>query len=695
MAIGSVQAGNDLSDLNYADIRLPPVVVTATRVARLFQDVPYAGSVLEGDALALEMAVRTLPDALKHEPGVMLQRTSHGQGSPYIRGFTGYRNLMLVDGIRLNNAAFRDGPNQYWNTVDALALNRVEIVRGPGSMLYGSDAVGGVVQAFSRGEADLRPGSDWDRRLYYRYASAENAHIARTESIGRLTDRLSLTLGYTYKDFGDIEGGRDVGKQPKTGYDERHWDVKLEYRLRPDARLTAAHQRGEINDAWRTHSTIYAIEWEGLTQGNDLRRTLDQQRDLTYLQYRETNIGGAIDSVHAGLFRHVQSETQDRLRTGERWDRQGFDVETLGAFLTLASPSPLGQLTYGFDIYRDNTDTFSHTLNPDGSVRSRAIQGPVADGATYDMLGLFLQSETPIAERTDILLGGRYAWARADAPRVENPNNADPMSVSADWNALLGSIRLLHALDEQRTTKAFAGVSQGFRAPNLSDLTRFDAARTGEFETPVQDLKPEHYISCETGLKVDSGNLSAQLVYAYTLIDGLIIRTPTGRMIDGAHEVTKKNAGDGYVQSVELDTRYQLFSGISAFGVFTWMDGKIEGYPTATSGRERDYHSRLMPPTGRLGLRWEHARRYWAEAACTVAGRADRLSFSDQSDTSRIPPGGTPGYTVVDLRAGMRVTSDLALSLAIENVADADYRIHGSGINEPGRNFVLTMDWVF
>lgn len=506
---------------------------------------------------------------------------------------------------------------------------------------------------------------------------------------------MTLTLGYTFKEFGDLEGGRNVGKQPKTGYDERHWDVKLEYRTGADALLTAAHQRGEINDAWRTHSTIYGTDWKGLTQGGDLRRTLDQQRDLTYLQYREADIGGVVDSVHAGVFRHVQSESQDRLRTGDRWDRQGFDVETLGALLTLTSLSPFGRLTYGVDLSRDKADTFSHTLNPDGTVRSRAIQGPVADGATYDMLGLFLQSETPVAERTDILLGGRYAWARADAPRVENPKDDKPMSVSERWNALLGSIRLLHALDAQRTTKVFAGLAQGFRAPNLSDLTRFDTARTGEIETPVQDLDPEYYLSCEAGLKVETGGLTAQLVYAYTFIDGMIIRTPTGRRIDDAYEVTKKNAGDGYVQSVELDARYRLGRQLSAFGAFTWMEGKVDGYPTATSGRQRDYITRLMPPTGRFGLRYEPSRRSWTEVACSVAGRASRLSLRDQADTSRIPSGGTPGYAVFDLRAGMRVTADLTLSAAIENVADAAYRIHGSGINEPGRNLVLTMGWVF
>jgi|GEM_PF-2289221 len=116
----------------------------------------------------------------------MVQKTGHGQGFPYIRGFTGYRNLFLIDGFRLNNSVFRDGPNQYWNTVDPLGLHRMELVRGPFSMLYGSDAVGGTVNAIPRGGQDLEPGSRWDRRIYCRYASAENSSIARVESIGRL-----------------------------------------------------------------------------------------------------------------------------------------------------------------------------------------------------------------------------------------------------------------------------------------------------------------------------------------------------------------------------------------------------------------------------------------------------------------------------------------------------------------------------
>ncbi len=676
-------------------LALPETVVTATRDRRPALATPFSTATMNAADLRTDRAVRTVPEALESMPGTMVQKTGHAQGSPYIRGFTGYRDLLLIDGIRLNNAVFRDGPNQYWNTVDPYGLHGLELVRGPFSTLYGSDAIGGTVHALTRGVEDLRPASTWDRRLYYRYASAERSHIARAESIGRLTDALALTLGYTFKEFGDLEGGDTVGTQAKTGYDERDWDAKLEYFFSDDAVLVVAHQSVDIDDAWRTHTTIYGIDWENLTLGSELRRALDQDRDLTYVQYHRYGGNGLVEEVHAGVSHHLQAEEQDRLRTRNRLDRQGFDVHTVGAFVTLKSPTPAGDLIYGAEVYRDTIDAFNDTLNPDGTVKSSAIQGPVADDATYDRVGLYLQDEFSLGRRVTCLVGGRYEYARADADQVQDPVSGGRISLSEDWERVVGSARVLYALDTGRVWNLFAGISQGFRAPNLSDLTRFDAARTDEIETPAPELDPESFVSCETGLKHASAAGSLQLAYFYTDIEDMIIRTPTGRVIDEAFEVTKKNAGAGYVHGVELDARLRLPSHLVAFASFTWMDGEVDTYPTSEAARATEPIDRLMPPTGRAGLRWAPVGGYWLEGAGTVAGKADTLSSSDRADTSRIPPGGTPGYTVYDVRAGWRWTDALALSVAVENVADEDYRVHGSGINEPGRNVIVSADCTF
>jgi len=679
-----------------AEHTMPAILVTATRDECSPKDAPYSASVLPAETLRVDKAVRTVPEALTDEPGTMVQKTAHGQGSPYIRGFTSQRNLLMIDGIRLNNSVFREGPNQYWNTVDPLSLSRIELVRGPFSSLYGSDAVGGTVNAITRGMQDLRPDSNWDRRFYYRYSSAEDSHIARAESIGRLTDSLTLTLGYSLKDFGDLEGGKDVGTQEKTGYDERDWDTKLEYSLTDDAFLVLAHQSVEIDDAWRTHKTIYGIDWEGLSVGSELQRILDQERDLTYLQYHLYNGDTVAEEIHAGLSYQVQSEERDRLRTRDRHDIQGFDVDTYGAFFSLMSPSPLGELIYGVDIYHDEVDSFKRTLNPDGSVASEAIQGPVGDDATYDTLGIYLQDQIYLGERLSVILGGRYESAEADADSVEDPETGDTISVSGEWDDVVGSSRILYYVDDKKSWNVFAGVSQGTRSPNLSDLTRLDSARTDEIETPSPDLDPEHFVSYEIGIKAVTANLFAQIAFFYTEIDDMIVRTPTGRIIDGDYEVTKKNSGEGYVQGLELDARYRLWHDVTLFGAFTWMDGEVDTYPTSDAELATEPIDRLMPPTGRLGLRWDLLEdRYWLEGTCTAAAKADDLSTRDESDTSRIPDGGTPGYTVYDIRGGWNYNDSVALSVAVENITDEDYRIHGSGVNEPGRNLVVALESVF
>jgi hemoglobin/transferrin/lactoferrin receptor protein len=212
----------------------------------------------------------------------------------------------------------------------------------------------------------------------------------------------------------------------------------------------------------------------------------------------------------------------------------------------------------------------------------------------------------------------------------------------------------------------------------------------------VADLDPERFVSAEIGARFGGERMSAEVAAYHTWIEDLIVRAPTGREIDGMQEVTKKNAGRGYVQGVELTVRYSLSEDWQVRLTGSWMQGKVDAYPTSDPEMVRDYLSRLMPLTGQAALRWQPASKpWWAEAGVDAAEKATRLSADDRRDTQRIPEGGTPGYGVLTLRGGMRVMEALQLTLALENVTDEDYRIHGSGVNEPGRNLVVQAEWTF
>jgi len=652
--------------------------VTATKSALDPLAVPYSTSVVTSEELARRLP-RTLPEALSFLPGVSVQATGYGQGSPYLRGFTGYSTLLLVDGIRLNNSVFRSGPNQYWATVDPLALERLEVVRGPSSVLYGSDALGGTLNAFTRSPYTYGEGFRYGGSALYRYASADSSDVGRLElasSFGRTT---GILVGADRKLYDDLEAGGDTDTQRNTGYDEWAGDAKLEHFLDEKTRLVLAAQRFQQFDAPRTHRTLFAESFEGTTVGTDRRHDFDQSRTLSYLQLHAEDQGGALDSLHASLSWQEQSETLSRVTGGGSASNQGFDVGTLGFFAFAGSETASGAWTYGIDYYRDHVDSFSS---------SSTIQGPVADDATYDLFGAFVQDELELGEQTTVTLGGRFNRAEVDAESVLDPLTSTQTTVADDWSAFVGSVRFLHRLKDE-AVHLFGGVSQGFRAPNLSDLTRLDSARSGEFEIPSPGLDPEYTTQYELGLKTRNPRVSSQLAVFYTVLDDLILRRPTGNVNgSGQSEVVKENVGDGYVYGLEAEGALALGGDWELFSGATFTEGKVHTFPTSAPVTDEEYLDKLMPFMAQLGTRWERDGR-WFEFVVQGAGDADRLSTADTLDTQRIPPGGTPGYIVLNTRGGFRIGRYAALQLGLENLLDEDYRVHGSGLNMPGRSLLV------
>ena len=664
------------------EVELDTLQVTATRMPLAAIDTPAAVVAFEAEDLDRRL-VRTVPEAFRYTPGVMVQKTSFGQGSPYLRGFTGFRTLFLIDGIRLNNSVFREGANQYWSTVDPLSIERLELAKGPGSVLYGSDAIGGTVQAMSKGPRGYGPGNTVHARVYDRVATAERSNVAHVEASGTWGEKAGLYLDGSYRNFGSLELGGDDGRAHNTGYGEYGGNLKVEHFLTPNVLLTGAHQALRQDNVPRTHSTIQSIPFAGTSSGTDLQRDLDQQRELSYLQLRASDLGGFVDSLNMSLSLHSQSEKEDRVRSNASRRTAGTDVDTLGAWAQLASATPWGTFSYGFEYYRDFVDSTSS---------SNAVQGPVADDAAYDLFGLYLQDAIPLGERLDLIGGLRFTFAHVDADKVFDPATGLATSLEDDWAQPTASLRALYKILPGRWT-AYTGVSQGFRAPNLSDLTRLDSSRSGEFETPAPDLDPEDYVSLEVGSKLVEGPVDFEASYFYTFIDDMIVRTPTGVTVGGESEVTKRNAGDGYVQGVELSTAWNFARSWTARGAFTWTDGEVDTYATSAPIESREPIDRLMPITTILGLRWQPSVwPVWSEVMATFAENQDRLSPGDAADTQRIPPGGTPGYEVVSLYAGWNVTDTLTLTAALENLGDAAYRVHGSGTNEPGRSFVMSIN---
>lgn len=667
----------------------PETVVTASRAERPLVETPQSFWTIDRDEIE-RRSYRTVPQALRNTPGVLVQETSHGQGSPFIRGFTAFRTLLLIDGVRLNNSGFREGPNQYWATVDAFSIDRFELLRGPGSALYGSDAIGGTLQVFTR-DPWAEDGTA-SARLTYRVHSSENSHIGRIEA-SAVEGPLGIVLGATAKELGDVHGGSDIGDQPNTAYDEWDVDGKIERWFDGDTRLVLGFQKVNQDDVPRTHSTSFAKSFEGSSVGSDRQRDFDQERDLLYLQLHGSLENSIADDYSVGLSWQRQKEEQDRIRSSGSRSIAGYDVDTFGGFARFEKELSFGTLTYGVDHYHDEIESYSST-NP--------IQGQVADDSSYDLIGAYAQHEFAATDTVDVTLGVRAEYAEADAGALEDPENAGTaISFQDNWTSVVGSARFVWDLSDDEAWKLFGGLSQGFRAPNLSDLTRLDTIGGGSLEVPSLDLDPEQFLTFELGTRVDDGTTSGEFAVFYTDIDDLIQRSANGDVINTEDVLIKSNSGDGYVWGIEFGAEHRIDDAFTLFGTAAYQDGELDTLQDKAALGDPDVFvtepvSRLMPFTARVGLRWEDpGSSLWAEFIAAGAAKQDELSQRDIGDSQRIPPGGTPSYLVLHARAGLNLGERTEVTLGLENLTDEDYRFHGSGSNQPGFGVLLAVSHTF
>jgi hemoglobin/transferrin/lactoferrin receptor protein len=673
---------------------LDPLIVTASRSERDASDAAYSTAVIEADFIR-ETTRRTLPDALQYTPGVLVQKTAHGHGSPFIRGFTGNQNLLLVDGVRINNSTFRSGPVQYWNTVDPLSIERIELIRSQGSVLYGSDAVGGTLNAFTK-SSDFRSRtageSYFGGAASYEFRTVgQGSHIGRLETEAGVGEQFGVWLGLSAKDYGDIEDSA-VGRMRGTGYPEQNLDFRLDWALGPESTLTLAHQYVNQDRVSRWHRTLNNPGWQsgshiaapGLWTANDY----DQERSLTYLRYAGTDprADAPIKSWSATLsYQDVaDSEFQNRNPDSDSLRRTHIDLQTLGMDLTLESDAGSGTLVYGFDYYHDDVNSSGSRNNVAGSAPSESL--PLADDSTYDLVGIFSQYAWRPTEKIEITPGLRYTYARAELGRFTDGQGNARTDESDNWDSIVGSLRGLYRVDDRWSV--FAGISQAFRSPNLVDLSGNIASKSGATALGSTNVEPEEFITYEIGTRHGSDDLSMQAAIFYTDISDVITGVPDTP--PGTSTITT-NGGDGYVYGVELEGAWRFHPQWTLSGFAAWQDGREET-PLFIGGPTSDRPmTRQLPLTGSLALRWTaDSGKYWVEGRVLAAAREDRITAADQAaDAQRIPTGGTPGYIVSSLRAGWQVNEHLDLNCGIENLTDEDYRNHGSGQNEAGLNGIV------
>ena len=667
------------------------LVVTASRSRESVLRAPRSVSLVDRAALE-ENPSRTLPDALDGMPGVTIQKTTHGHGVPIIRGFIGRQNLILVDGIRLNNSIFRSGPVQYFNTIDQFSVDRVEVVRGPGSVLYGSDAMGGVVNVLTRRHEDFSSPFSLTRRLVGTYSGADDGLQGHIDIDGNCGN-VGFTAGTSLKNFGDLRAGGTLGTEKPTGYGEKDFNATLNYKKSNGDEVTLTHQYVNQDNVPRYDKYSTA---RGFIQQKDQLFLYDpQRRSLTYLAYDGAPKILVIDDLHAKVLFQRQEEGRREQQVNSTTRSDNYDIADTAGF-TLQAGSPLGgiqRLVYGVDYYKDRVYSVKNTVNTlTGAVTPKPLDPAFPNGSEYATVGVYLQDRLTMTDALSATIGGRYSLARLDT-FYRSPLTG---AYRDQFDALTGSMGMDYLLTPSRTV--FVNVSEAFRAPNLDDTVGMLSSNQG-MNVPNYGLKPEKSITYEAGIK-QQGMLSGSLSVFMTDLRDLIVSIPgtwmgagfydtNGNGVKDANEYPirqQANAGKGNMGGAEMAADYAVAVDWNLYGTLSWIygDNTSDNVPL----------SRIPPLNGTLGCRWRPSEKYWAGILTAFADKQERLAPSDMTD-SRIQPGGTPGWATLNLQGGLSLGRAVKVTAAVNNITDVPCRTHGSGVDAPGRNVALTVSSEF
>jgi outer membrane receptor protein involved in Fe transport len=636
------------------------VTVTAQGEERRAFDLPESVSSLESDELS-RRPLRSTPETLAGVTGVFVQKTSHGGGSPFVRGLTGNQVLLLVDGIRLSNSTFRYGPNQYLATVAPHSLERVEVVRGSGSTLYGSDAIGGVVNLLTRGPRPSGGRTEASARVLLRGMTDGMDRTVRAE--GEVAgEHWAFSAGADARSFGDLVAGGDLGVEAPSAYDERSADAKALVRASASTLLTLAYQHVHQSDVPR---------YDQVAQRGYLRYGFDpQDRQLAYARSETFLPHPWLRRLEATLSLQRSVEGRFRQRRGESLEvRERDEVETLGVVVEARSePRPGWRATSGLEVYHDRVASSGSSLDvATGASASR--RGLYPDGATATSLAAFTLHTLDVG-RLGLTLGGRFnSYAISADDPVVGPIDVRP-------RALVGNASALYRLAEEQ--HLVASVNSGFRAPNISDIGSLGPFDFG-IEIPSPDLEPERSLTFELGHKARVGPLASAVALFVTNLSDSIERVESTYLgsptLEGERVYRKENVGEARLKGVEAEVEVALPKRSVLAAAVVYAHGQ---------NLDADEPMRRIPPLhGRVALRFSPGRSAFAEIEWLWAAKQDRLASGDLAD-HRIAPGGTPGWNVVNLRASWDA-GRVRLRAGLENLLDEAYRTHGSGIDGVGR----------
>ncbi|MFA8300719.1 MAG: TonB-dependent receptor domain-containing protein [Hyphomicrobiales bacterium] len=713
--------------LRPALFNLDEVVISANRWEEKRDEIPNKIVVINQKEIALNNP-QTSADLLSSSGEVFVQKSQLGGGSPMIRGFSANKVLLVYDGVRMNNAIFRGGNLQNVILIDPLSLENAEVIFGPGSVVYGSDALGGVMD-FHSTRVKLQGEDDEEKNVFgsalFRKSSANDELTAHID-FGIAGKKFGSYTSITFSDYKDLRQGSngnsylkresyvdtykgrdtllvnsDPNEQKFSGYSQVNFLQKFRYKPSKTVDLGAEFLYSNSSNIPRYDRLIqekkgkpkYA-EWYygpqrwmlGSINGKISESNImfdDMKFNLAYQNYEE--------SRNKRKFQNSNLDSQV-----EKVNAYSLNLDfTKGLFSNVA-------LFYGLESIVNTVDSHGERKNINsGSTKEHKSRYPDG-GSDYYSNAAYASIRWNLCEKFTINSGVRYSQVSLDA-KFDNlslfdlPFDKVPelKNIKLDNGALNGSFGVVY-----RPFKSLIldmNLSSGFRAPNLDDVSKIFDSGDGILVVPNPDLKPEYANNIDLGLTINiaaKGRLGVRGFYT-KLKDAMVRRDfnlggVTHINYDGTPSKIQAlvNVGSATIYGASASLSYDILPFMNLHSSFTYTQGEDE---------DKLPLRHVSPLFGQTGLTFTFDKiifELWHEYNGEISYANLAPSERDKAYLYAADGDGnpySPEWMTINAKTSIYLSKRMQVNLSVTNITDQRYRPYSSGISAAGRNFIISI----
>ena len=666
---------------------------------------------------------RSTADILTQSGGIFIQSSQFGGGSPVIRGFEASRILLVIDGIRMNNLIYRSGHLQSIITSDPLSMERIEILYGPSSTLFGSDALGGVIHMhtikpeFSDSSLLLKTNSS---SSYQTASSGFTGHLDLTLSSRRLASLTSIT----YSSFGDLKSGRNINPFYGRPYGDRYFYVhringndSVLVNRNPHVQVPSGYSQYNFIQKFilsRHGKSIHSLNLYYTTSTDIPRydRLIDYSKDSP--RYAQWYYGPQNHFITAynfsakpdGFFNYVVANINYQFVEESRHSRR-FKSNSLQHRIEKVNVLNVGfsaQHISQSNVFKIGIDASINSLNSE-AFQENIVTGVKAlldtrypDGENnMSSEAIYLAHTLRFNDRYTLVDGFRLGFASLYSSFDVNYFELPVKHVRQHNVTYAGNVGIIYRPSE-RWKLSFL-TSTGFRVPNVDDLSKIFESAPGDLIVPNEKLRPEKSVNLELGLAtlIKKNFVFEFTIYRIYLLDAIVTAPFSFQGRDSVlYEGTmSKVLANQNMQSAKIDgfstkIKWQLIKEFSIESTADYAYGRIHT-------DSADYPLDHIPP-------------FHAQVQCTYTNKKTSLVFfvnfngwkrlkdyylNGEDNEQYATPEGMPGWMTLNLRLNYHLTASWSFTTGIDNFLDTQYRVFSSGINAPGRNFISSINYKF